>query len=205
MGKKILVGVQFALLNFGPILAFYVVNHFYGLKPAIVVCAVYSIGEVIWAYFSGQELTNLFKFTAVMTLIFGVVDLCAQESFLFKYEAAVTNLLTGGFFGATVFGEKTMIQEFFEKSKYAKPVTPELAAYFRFFTLIWTAYFVVKAGIYFWVARHTTIEQGLIMRTLIGNGSFVIMLLISNLGGRRIFLFLRKLGFFQPKTMESAL
>ena len=82
--------LKFAFNNFGPVIVFYAVNHFYGLKPAIAVSTIFSVGEIAYKIRKGQKITGMFKFTALITLVFGAVDLYAQQSFLFKYESAVT-------------------------------------------------------------------------------------------------------------------
>ncbi len=93
------------------------VNHFYGLKFAIIASTVFSISEISLKYFRSTKVTPLFKFSAAITLIFGCVDLYAQQSFLFKHESVATNVITGVFFASSLFGGKTVIQEYYEASR----------------------------------------------------------------------------------------
>jgi len=181
--------------DLGPVIVFYGVNHFYGLKPAIVASLVFTVVEVIWRLATGREISGLFKYSAVMTIVFGCVDLYSQESFLFKFEAAVTNLLTGAFFASSLRGGKSIIEDFYEKSPGAKPVTDALRAYFRFITWLWVGYFVIKTGAYVWMARNYSIEQGLVIRTLIGNASMYAMIGVSWLSGRYFFGWLLRRGW----------
>jgi intracellular septation protein A len=203
MGQKSSAIAKFIFGNFGPLIIFYGVNHFYGLKPAIALSTLYSFGEIAYKVYRKERITNLFKFSASITLVFGVIDLYAQQSIVFKFESTVTNILTGLFFAASVFGDKTLLQEFYEQRKDAKTVKPELAAYLRFLTWVWVVYFFLKAAAYFWIAQHYTIEQGLLIRIVVGSGSFYALLAISIFGSKHLFHLLKKFGFFKQEVLEG--
>ena len=196
MGQKIRALTIFVFNNFGPLVVFYGANHFFGLKPAIACSAVFSILEIGFKLYRKAKITTLFKFSAVMTLIFGAVDLYSRRSFLFKYEASITNIFTAFFFGSTLVAEKSVIQDFYEKGKDPKPMTRDRVAYFRLLTSVWVLYFLLKAGAYFWIARHYSLEQGLAIRTIAGSGSFYAMLFVSIAGSKKIFPALKSFGLF---------
>lgn len=191
--EKLRALAKFAVENFGPILVFYGINHFYDIKSAIVASTLYSLGVIAYQIRKREKLTSLFKFSAIVTLIFGAVDLYSRQSFLFKYEACVTNIFTGIFFGASLFSNKTVIQEFREKSGNVKPLTRDRVAYFKILTLVWTAYFFLKAGAYYWMASTMSLEQGLLLRTILGSASFYALLFISIVGSKRIFPWMKKM------------
>lgn len=193
--------LKFAFNNFGPVIVFYAVNHFYGLKPAIAVSTIFSVGEIAYKIRKGQKITGMFKFTALITLVFGAVDLYAQQSFLFKYESAVTNVFTGLFFGASIFGEKSVIHEYYENTKDPKPLTRDRLAYFKILTGVWVAYFFAKAAAYAWLAGRVSLEQGMVIRTLLGSGTLYVMLAISIYGSKKIFPMLKSLGMLPPAEM----
>ena len=64
-----------------------------------------------------------------------------------------------------------MIQEYYENTKDPKPLTRDRVAYFKILTGVWVAYFFAKAVAYAWVAGRYTLEQGLVIRTLLGSGT----------------------------------
>ncbi|MFL5815715.1 MAG: septation protein IspZ [Bdellovibrionia bacterium] len=194
-----------AFENFGPVLVFYAVNHFYGLRPAIAASALYTVAEIISKVRKKEKLTSLFKFSAIMTLIFGAVDLYSQQTFMFKYEACVSNVFTGLFFGASLLSEKTVLQEFREKSGNHGPVTQDRVAYFKILTAIWVIYFFAKAGAYYWMASHMSLEQGLMLRTILGSASFYAMLFISIFGSKKIFPLMKKWNLLPRSEAESSL
>lgn len=202
--EKFKTFAKFAFENFGPVLIFYAVNHFYGLKPAIIASTFYTIAEIISKVRKKEKLTSLFKFSAIMTLLFGAVDLYSQQSFMFKYEACVSNIFTGLFFGASLFSEKTVIQEFREKRGDQRPVTRDRVAYFKILTIVWVIYFFAKAGAYFWMASQMSLEQGLVLRTILGSTSFYAMLFISIVGSKKIFPLMKKWNLL-PKSETKVL
>jgi uncharacterized membrane protein len=167
----------FLLSNFGPLIAFYAVNYRFGLMPAIAASSLWSIAEVVRHLVSKTPLTMIFKFSAAMTVVFGLVDLLAQQSLLFKYEAVVTNIATAAVFGATLRGGKSIIQESYERSPRAQGrKMPEwLPRYFRAVTAVFVVYFLAKAVLYFFVARAYSIEQALAIRAVVGNVSLAVL------------------------------
>lgn len=201
--EKLRALAGFAFENFGPILVFYGINHFYGLKAAIVASTLCSVAEIAHKIRRKEKLTSLFKFSALMTLVFGAVDLYSQQSFLFRYEPCVTNIFTGTFFGASLFSNKTVIQEFREKSGDAKPMTRDRVAYFKLVTLVWTAYFFAKASAYCWMASNMSLEQGMILRTVLGTASFYALLFVSIVGSRRIFPWMKRMNLLPAAEGEA--
>ena len=67
---------------------------------------------------------------------------------MLKYEAAISNAATGLVFVAGALGEKPIMQEVAEQRGQTFVVTQEIRAFFRLFTLVWAAYFFLKAALY---------------------------------------------------------
>ncbi|MBL7672123.1 MAG: septation protein IspZ [Bdellovibrionaceae bacterium] len=186
--------------NFGPLIVFYVANHFWGLKTAIAVSLVFTVAEIIHYKISKKEITTFFKFSVALTFVFGVLDLTLENAFFYKIEATVTNLFTAFFFGITLFQPKPLIQQFAEQQgRTLKEQSIDKTFFFRLLTMVWTFYFILKAILYLWINLNSDLEQGLIVRTIIGNVSFGIMLFVSIGLARPIWNLLVKL-----KVMPSA-
>jgi hypothetical protein len=71
---------------------------------------------------------------------------------------------------------------------------PDLVPYFRIFTLVWAAYFLVKAGLYAWIGSNFDLTHAAALRFLIGGGSFYTLLAVSMLGGRALYRLMRWSG-----------
>lgn len=170
----------FLYKNFGPLIVFYIANHFWGLKTAILVSLVFTVIEVVQLKASKKEITTFFKFSVAMALVFGVLDLTLENAFFYKIEASITNLFTAFFFGITLFQPKPLIQQFAEQQgRTSKDQSEDKTFFFRLLTMVWTFYFIIKATIYLWINLNSDVEQGLIVRAIIGNVSFGIMLFVS--------------------------
>jgi intracellular septation protein A len=167
----------FVLSSFGPIIVFYAVNYGWGLMAAIAASAAWSIADVVRHLVTKKPISTIFKFSAAMTVVFGAVDLLAQQSLLFKYEAVVSNVATAAVFAGTLRAGKSIMQESYERSPRAqgRPMPPWLPSFFRVATYAWVAYFLVKAVIYFFVARAYPIEQAMGIRVVFGNVTMGVM------------------------------
>lgn len=196
--------VALAVDNFGPLIVFLAVDRLWGLKPAIAASVAFSAFEIARKLSRGEPTTLLFRFTAAMTLVFGTVDLYAQRSFLFKYEACATNVLTGFFFGATLLDRKSILQEYYEKRPDAKPLTADRVVYFRWLTVAWVVYFLVKAAVYLWLARTFSLERAAEIRSTAGAASFYAMLFVSIAGSKKIFPAIKRLGLLPDPGAETA-
>ncbi|QED23101.1 septation protein IspZ [Candidatus Deianiraea vastatrix] len=176
--------LKFITKDFLPILIFYIVNHFYGTKFALISAIITVILQVIFFRIKKIKISNFFKFSAIITIIFSICDLYLQKTLLFKYESALTNAFTGIYFACSLRNKETII------AKFAKPwMTENLDGYFRKLTIVWSIYFLVKAIIYAIIAHHYALEKLLILRLIFGKISFWILLFIS-IYGRRILKFI---------------
>jgi uncharacterized membrane protein len=188
--------IKFVFSNFGPIGVFYVANHFWDLRVAVISTVLWSLGEIVTYKLLRKPLSAFFLFSAGVTVLFGLIDIYLKQSILFKYEGAMTNVLNALYFGATLFGKKTLIQEFAEiQGRLKKEITPDIAAYFRFLTAVWVFYFLVKAGVYAWIAANYSLEQALVIRGTIGNASLYGMLFLSIFCSKKIKEGLTKVGY----------
>ncbi len=195
--EKITSALIFIFSNFGPLVIFSFANHFFGLKIAIAASLVFLIAEVLYQKSKKKPISEFFIFSAVTSIVFGVVDLTLTEAVLFNYEAVITNVITGFFFIYGAFKKKPLIQEFAEKrEKFKNGTSPDLIHFFRIFTLVWATYFFMKAAFYVWVAAQPiSTEEKIAIRSTIGGGSLYALIALSTFGGRRMFHFFKRLGW----------
>lgn len=196
--------IRFAFSNFGPILVFYSANHFLGLKVAVLSSIIWTIGETAFHIARKKPISTFFKFSAGITIAFGLVDLYLQQSFLFKYEAALSNVMVGAFFASSLFGKKPIIREFAEaQGRISKDLTPDGEYYFKFLTVVWSIYSFAKAAFYVWVASNYSLEEGLATRATVGNLSFYALLFLSIFGAKQIKFALLKLKMLPSSRMPE--
>jgi hypothetical protein len=124
---------------------------------------------------------------------------------MLKYESVITNLVTCGLFVLGAGGPKPMIQEAAEQRQGAPfPEGADIRHFFQLFTLLWAAYFFVKAGFYFWLAWILPMAQALAVRSVVGSISLGLMLALSVTQGRRMFDFCRRWRLLPEREAPGA-
>jgi intracellular septation protein A len=172
-------GALALLGNMAPVLVFYGVNHFYGLRPAVVTTILFTFAEIIRFRVQKRPLNKVFLFAVGMTLVFSVLDLIYAKGVFVKLEPVITNLVTAGFF-AYLIKSPGMLKEMLEQAGKADALdSPEALFLVRINMAIWVLYFVGKSAVYLQYNLHHTVEQTLIFRTTVGNASLVGILAVS--------------------------
>ena len=200
---RLLAVLRFALAEFGPLIVFWTLAATLGVKPAILGSILFIVVDAAWRGAKRLKFTRLYLLTSALTLVFGLVDLASTSPFMLKYEAVITNAATGLAFVAGALGEKPIIQEVAEQRGETFVATREVRAFFRIFTLVWAAYFFLKAGAYFWMAWTLPMLEAMALRSVAGGASLGLMIAVSATQGRRLFFLCRRLGLL-PKPDEPA-
>jgi intracellular septation protein A len=201
--SRLLAVARFGLAEFGPLLVFWALAATLGVKPAILNSILFIAADAAWRRVKRLAFTRLYLLTSALTLVFGLVDLASTSPFMLKYEAVITNAATGLAFVAGDMGEKPIIQEVAEQRGETFVATEEVRAFFRLFTLVWAAYFVLKAAAYLWMAWTLPMLEAMALRSVGGGVSLGLMIAVSVTQGRRLFFLCRRLGLL-PKPDEPA-
>lgn len=187
--------LRFAALEFGPLIVFWALALTIGTKAAIGGSIVYIIADALWRYRRRVPVTRLYIFSSVLTVMFGAIDLVAVTPFMLKYESVVTNIATGVAFVIGARGAKPMLQELSEKQRdMTFPEGADIKRFFQLFTLLWAAYFFIKAAFYYWLGLIMPLTEAMALRSIIGSASLALMIALSVTQGRRLFMLCRRLG-----------
>ncbi len=198
---RLVAVARFVVLEFGPLLAFWVLALTLGVKTAIFGAILVIAADAIWRRLRGLAFTRLYLLTSALTLAFGAIDLFSALPFMLSYEAVVTNAATGAAFVVGAFGGKPLIQEVAEqRAGEPFPKSAEVRRFFQMFTLFWAAYFFAKALLYFWLAWTLPLTQAMALRSIIGGVSLGLMIAFSATQGRRMFFLCRRLGLLPTPT-----
>jgi intracellular septation protein A len=208
MGKSMMSSLmavaRFALAEFGPLIIFWTLAATLGVKPAILGSILFIVGDAVWRWRKGLKFTRLYLLVSTLTLVFGLIDLASTSPFMLKYEAAVSNVATGIIFVIGALGEKPIMQEAAEQRGHSFVVTKEIRSFFRLFTLVWAAYFFLKAVLFGWMAWTMPMLEAMALRSIVGSGSLGLMIAVSVTQGRRLFFVCRRLGLLPKPRAESA-
>jgi intracellular septation protein A len=199
------VGVlRWVLADFGPLLAFWVLNLSFGLKPAIAGSVLFILGDSLWRWRRRRPVTRVYVLTCTLTVLFGGVDLLSATPFMLKYEAVITNAFTALAFVAGARGSRPLIMEMAEQRQGSPfPDRPDVTRFFQLFTLLWALYFLLKSGFYLTVAAMMPMTQAMLVRSVVGSASLALMVAFSVTQGRRLFRLCQWLGWL-PKVPEVA-
>jgi intracellular septation protein A len=195
---RLVAAARWILAEIGPLVVFWALALTLGVKPAIAGSILFILGDAAWRWRKRLSFTRLYLLVSALTLVFGGIDLVATSPFMLKYEAAVTNAVTGVAFVIGAMGEKPIIQEAAEQRGASIPATEETRAFFRLFTWVWAAYFFLKAAFYVWLVWTLPMLEAMALRSVIGSASLGVMILISMTQGPRLFFLCRRLGIL-PK------
>jgi intracellular septation protein A len=185
---RLSAALRWGAAEFGPLIVFLAVSSAYGLKPAIA-CAIAAIlADAAWRKATGRSFTRIYLLSSGLTLIFGAVDLWAANPFMLKYEAVITNLATAAAFVAGARGSRPMLLEIAEQRQGTPfPARPDVVRFFQLFTLLWAAYFVLKAAAYLAAGFYLPLGMAVAVRAIGGGVSLGLMTVLSITQGWRLF------------------
>ena len=187
--------IGFITAEFSPLIGFLVLSWMFGLKVAIAGTLAIVAVDTGWRLWKRVPFTRTYILFVTLTVGFGIIDLLSAAPFMLKYEAAIANIVTSGVFILGAVGPKPLIQEVAEQREGRPYTSDAVRIFFRGFTLVWAAYFALKAAFYFWIASTLPMTEALALRSLVGSLSLGVMLLLSYTQGRRAFFLCQRWGW----------
>ena len=179
---------------FGGLLVFWTLVMVVDVKSAIAGAMAFILLDALRLWRGGAGFSRLWLLSSILTAVFGAIDLSSAAPFMLAYEAVFTNAATGLAFLAGMGGDKPMVQVLAEQRSGPYPADDEIRRFFQIFTLLWAAYFFLKAGLYFWAAWTLPLTEAMGVRTLAGPISLVALTALSVSHGERLFLLCKRLG-----------
>ena len=199
MLDQVLGAARWVMADFGPLVVFWILYLAVGIKAAIAGSVVFILGDSLWRWRRGLAFTRIYLLTSGLTVVFGAVDLLSATPFMLKYESVVTNVVTGLAFVAGARGPRPIVQELAEQRRGERfEHRPDIVRFFQLFTLVWAAYFFVKAGFYLAVGQMMPMAEAMAVRSVVGSASLGLMIVLSFTQGRRLFLLCQWMGLLPP-------
>jgi intracellular septation protein A len=187
------------LRSLAPIAVYYAADWASGLRAAIVASTLWSMGEVVVHLVRREPLDAMFKFTAITTFLFGVVDLVCTQPWLFSYEPVVTNVVTAGFLLALA---NRSLDSLLDQVYQARPELrgdPEVPVRMRVAVVLIAAFTLLKAVVYLWMAMVFPVERAMNLRVIVGNASLVVLVVVMRFGIDPALRLARRLGWVSPE------
>ncbi|NOZ53524.1 MAG: septation protein A [Gammaproteobacteria bacterium] len=99
------------LVDFFPILLFFLAYKLYGIYTATVVAIVASFVQVGWYWFKHKRFENTHLITLAIILVFGGATLLLQDELFIKWKPTVLNWVFGiAFLASNFIGKKTIVE-----------------------------------------------------------------------------------------------
>lgn len=194
--------LQFIWEDFGPIVVFQIAYRIGGYRLGTEAAMIVAVSECWILWRKGQRPTMIFMMSTGLCLIFGTLDLCLNSTAFSIFEAPLINFFIAGVFAVSLRNEKSIVQELVEQRKdFSRFPAEDLRFFFGSFTLLWAAYYFVRAWAFLWVNLHTDISNGLLWRLGVGNISLLAMIGISTVGGRPLWLLAHKYRFLPSQRV----
>ncbi len=194
---------KYVVTEFGGIAIFYLLDWRYGIKTAIAGTLVFLAFDVARRLIGRIGFDKLYLFSNGLVVVFGAIDLYSKSPFMLRFEGPITNFGIGLVFAAGAFGRKPLIQAIAEtRAPEPFPATTDVRRFFQAFTLIWAAYFVVKAGVYLWIGLSMPLARAMAVRTVVGLVSLGAMMLVST-QGRLLWSGLQRMGVLREPLMPA--
>lgn len=196
--------IGWIIKGFGPLIAFWGLDLTLGLKAAIAGSVLFILVDFLWRWRRRLAFSRIYILTSALTVGFGAIDLAAATPFMLKYESVITNIVIGLICVAGARGSRPIVLEVMEQQHGQPfPNQPNIIRFYQIFTLIWAGYFFIKAGLYFILGQMMPMVQAMAVRSIFGTASMLVMMAFSILGGRRLFLFLRRRRLLPPATVST--
>lgn len=124
------------LIDFLPILLFFIAYKIYGIYVATVVAIAASVAQVGWSWLRHRRVEGMPLVTMALIVVLGGATLWLQDEMFIKWKPTVVNWLFAlVFFVSQFFGERTLVQRMMGKA-----ITLPQAIWWRL-NLAWSAFF----------------------------------------------------------------
>lgn len=178
------------LIDFLPVLAFFVAYYVGGFNVAIVVIMVAMALQVTLTWLIRRTVNRLLLGSAALVIGIGAVSLALQNELLFKWKPTVFNwVLALAFLASQFIGEKPLVRRLLGAAASDAIRLPD--AQWRQLNLMWVAFFLLSGAANIFVAYRFSEEV------------WVNFKLFGLLGMTLVFVFLQALWMARHQASEG--
>ncbi len=99
------------LVDFFPILLFFIAYKIYGIYTATAVAIIASVLQVGYFWFKNKKVENMHLITLAIIVVFGGATLILEDELFIKWKPTVVNwLFAAVFLGSQFIGKKNIVQ-----------------------------------------------------------------------------------------------
>lgn len=162
------------LLEFIPIILFFITYKFYGIYDATKVVIIASIIQVSFTWIKYREVKAMQWITLGLILVMGGATLYLQDEQFIKWKSSIINWLFGiAFLGNQFFGKKPFV----ERMMGAALELPSLV--WKRLNLMWALFFISAGFINLYVMYNYDTDDWVTFKTFGGPALMVIFILLQ--------------------------
>ncbi|HLF12295.1 MAG TPA: septation protein A [Gammaproteobacteria bacterium] len=126
------------LIDFLPVIIFFVVYRFYGIYVATVAIIVAMAIQIGFQWFVQHKVNKMLLVSGVLVALFGGITLALRDPVFIQWKPTIVNwLFAAAFLGSQFFGGKTLIERIMGHAVQLEPLM------WRQLNMIWVANFLV--------------------------------------------------------------
>lgn len=139
-----------ALWALVPLLAFSLIEGWYGLQPAIVVAITLALGEVLWTWSREGRVPRLPAFSAGLVVLLGGLSLLSDDPTFVLISPVVGDVVFAAVLAGSVALGRGVLVTALEEQEPDRPVEPALARFLNAATLRTAGVLIVHAAVTAW-------------------------------------------------------
>ena len=177
MRLRIRSALSFALKNFATPIVFYVMFEEIGIKAAIAFAVGVAMLQTLAHLIFRWRFSLFFILATTFTVLFGGMDLLITTPRFFRLEPFAQNFCVGVVFLVTLATRHSMVYRLAMSipHEFRPDLIQEGESYLTRLTLVWAAYFFIKAFAFLYLAFRVNLGQLYVLRVLLGSGSALIL------------------------------
>jgi intracellular septation protein len=137
-----------SLIDFIPVVIFFVVYKVYGIYPATAAIIVAMAAQIAYQWIRHRKVSKMLLFTGAVVAVLGGITLVFQDPTFIKWKPTVVSWVTAvAFLGSQFIGRKTLTERMFAQALEGEGTPP-----WHLFNLLWAASFAALGALNLYVA-----------------------------------------------------
>ncbi|MGZ3773122.1 MAG: inner membrane-spanning protein YciB [Pseudobdellovibrionaceae bacterium] len=179
-----------------PVIAFTLIEEYYGVIAGLIAGMVFGVGEVCWELFKYKKVQKMTLFGNGLLVVLGGISLISSEGIWFKLQPAIMEAVFAFILWGSVILGKPLISYLAEKQGQQLPDV--VKARMKGITFRSGLFFAVQAGLAAWAAFSWSTTNWALLKGIGLTVSFILYLLVEGLLLRKSVLNQSSQNFNEP-------
>lgn len=137
-----------SLIDFVPVIIFFVVYRLYGIYPATGAIIVAMAVQIAYQWIRHRKVSKMLLFSGAVVAVLGGITLALQDPTFIKWKPTIVSWVTAvAFLGSQFIGGKTLTERMFAQALEGEGTLP-----WHWFNLLWVVSFAALGALNLYVA-----------------------------------------------------